>query len=112
MFKFLLEIIIVCGFGVVLYLFARALPRIEEGTGESREKRSKSDALSVYLEKIDEWIGAVMEKFLRRAKIWVLKLDNFVSVRLNRFKNEPLKEKGFEDPADDKENEAEEKEGD
>lgn len=109
MFKFFLEIIIVCGFGVILYLFARALPRIEEGT-ETSGKESKGDALSVYFEKVDGWINAVLEKFLRRAKVWVLKLDNFVSVRLNQFKKEPLKEKGFENLEEKKEHETEEKE--
>lgn len=112
MLKFLLEIIIICAFGIILYLFARALPRMKDIDGELSEERVKSDALSVYLEKIDEWITMVMEKFLRRAKIWVLKLDNLVSTQLNKFKKEPEKAKGFDEPESDleEEDESEEKE--
>jgi hypothetical protein len=97
MFKFILEIIIVCSLGVIVYLFARALPRVDDVDGSDESLKMKGDALSPYLEKIDGWISAVFEKFLRRAKVWVLKLDNLVSTELNKFKREPQKEVGFND---------------
>ncbi len=95
MFKFILEIIIVCVLGFIVYLFARALPRVDDSGESDSSIKIKGDTLSPYLEKIDEWISAVFEKFLRRAKVWVLKLDNLVSTELNKFKREPQKEVGF-----------------
>ena len=45
-----------------------------------------------YLEKFDEWLKIFFEKFLRRVKVWILKLDNVVSERLSRFKKEVPKD--------------------
>ncbi len=95
MLKFLLEIVIVCAFGVVVYLFTRMLPRIDDAHIASKEEKMKGDALSVYLEKIDEWLTIMFEKFLRRVKVWILRLDNLVNEQLNKFKKEPQKKRQF-----------------
>lgn len=92
MTSFILEIIMVVSLGVVLYLFARALPRVDDVSISSQDAKFNSNKLSVYLEKIDEWLKIVFEKFLRRVKVLLLKLDNIVSKKLNKFKKEPQKE--------------------
>lgn len=109
--KFLLEIIIICAFGVIVYLFTRTLPRVDDAHVTSEEKKLKGDALSSYLEKIDEWLTIIFEKFLRRAKVWVLKLDNLVNEQLNKFKREPQKKRQFTEKSED-EKDGEGKDGD
>lgn len=92
MTSFILEIIMVASLGVVLYLFARALPRVDDVLVSPGDKKLRTHWLTVYLEKADEWLKVVFEKFLRRVKVLLLKLDNIVSKRLNKFKKEPQKE--------------------
>ena len=94
MVKFILQIIIMLSLGVVLYLISRALPRIND---EEVKKTSSGEPhwFMLYLEKTDVWLKAVSEKSLRRARVWILKLDNFVGQMLNRFKKEAPKETGF-----------------
>lgn len=77
--------------GVILYLAAKALPRIDDRNPPPREIL-KTHWIVGYLEKIDEFMKARLEKILRRLKIWLLKLDNYVSGKLERFKKEALKE--------------------
>jgi len=86
--KFILEIVMVSCLGFVVYLFARAMPRIDDTHALSPDNKTKGDIISPYLEKADEWIMTVFEKFLRRAKIWVLRMDNLVNEQLNRFKRD------------------------
>jgi len=88
MVTFVLEIIMVVCLGFILYLFARVLPRVEDANEAPIEERMRQHWLSLAVEKADEWLTAFFEKFLRRMKVWVLKADNWVSVRLNRFKKE------------------------
>jgi len=107
MFKFILDIVVVISLGVVLYLLARTLPRISEVADDTLESRIRTHRLSMYVERMDEWVKAFFEKFLRRAKVWILKLDNTVSERLNRSKKGP-KELQF---TEEKPEEDEKKEG-
>lgn len=88
MFTFILDIVIVACLGFILYLFARTLPRIDDTTNLPIEARMQQHGFSLFLERLDEWLKAFFEKFLRRMKVWVLKVDNWVSVRLNRSKKE------------------------
>ena len=81
----------VLALGVILYLLARTLPRVDDKEVRS-EKVLKIHWLIPVLEKIDERLKILLELFFRRLKIIILKLDNFVSVRLNKIKKEELKE--------------------
>lgn len=89
MFTFILDIIVVISLGVILYLIARTLPRVSEVADDTLEQRIRTHRLSMYVERVDEWLKVFSEKFLRRAKVWILKLDNTVSEQLNRFKKGP-----------------------
>ncbi len=81
--------------GVILFLISRTFPRISEEELNSRLSKDKTHWLMTYFEKIDEWLKAFFEKFLRRMKVWILKLDNMISVKLNKFKKETAKETTF-----------------
>ncbi len=90
MLNFILNTIVLLSLGIIIYLFARALPRVNDADGEVKPLRPHW--LTVYLEKTDVWLDARSEKILRRLKIWVLKLDNWVSQKLNKFKKAEPKE--------------------
>lgn len=92
MAKIILNSLILLSLSFVLYVIARALPRIEENP--AGVPVLKEHWTSKYLEKADVWAQAHLEKFLRRAKIWILKLDNYVSKRLSSFKKNERKEVG------------------
>lgn len=109
MLTFALEIVMVVCLGFILYLFARALPRVSDTTEVPPEARMQERWLSRAIEKADGWLTAFFEKFLRRMKVWILKVDNWVSVRLNRFKKE-AKELQFTEEEGKKEEKKEEKE--
>jgi len=87
---FILDILIVISLGGILYLFARVLPRVsDEALGLSSESRTQW--VVTYVEKTDEWIRLFSEKVLRRTKILVMKLDNTVNKRLNKFREDSPK---------------------
>lgn len=92
MASFILEIVMVVSLGIVLYLFARALPRVDDVFISPQDAKLKTNPMSVYLEKIDGWLKIFLEKLLRRIKVLLLKLDNIVSEKLNKFKKEQQKE--------------------
>lgn len=92
-FKFILEIIIFLALGAVVYFLARALPRVNN-VDFQRSASSRISWMMPYLEKTDKWLQIFLERFLRRLKILVMRLDNWVSQRLAGFKKEE-KESGF-----------------
>ena len=73
--------------GVVIYLLARAVPRVLE-SGDIAHAPGRFDRLlsKLPLQKIDERINVFLEKFLRRAKITLMKLDNFINYHLGRLR--------------------------
>jgi len=93
MAKFLSEIIMILALGLVLYLLAKTLPRVDDVEKRS-EKVLKIHWFTPLLEKIDERLKILIELFFRRLKVIILKLDNFVSVRLNKIKKDESKEVG------------------
>jgi len=85
--------------GAVLYLMVRALPRIAE---EPSEKKNFLDrwAHSDIPEKMDAALNNFLLKFLRKVKIFILKIDNMLSKELRKIKP---KENGAEPVIDFKE---------
>ena len=80
--------------GAILYLVAKTLPRIDD-SAENHSKPAKNHWIMIYLEKADEWLKTQLEKILRRLKVWILKLDNYVSGKLKHFKKEIAVSKSF-----------------
>lgn len=95
-FKFVLEIIIFISLGGVLYLLVRALPRVDDQVF-NQPTEIKTHWFSIYLEKIDRWLKALLERWLRRLRVIILKFDNTVSRKLNTFKKEEPKTNGLVD---------------
>ncbi len=89
MYDFLLQIFFITSLAVIIYLMARSLPRVQEGEGHV----TLSDYLEKWvaklpLSKIDSSLNNRIEKFLRRIKVLVLKLDNSINRHLNKRKED------------------------
>lgn len=66
---------------------ARALPRVkEEETTIIKKGLLEKWIASGMPEKIDNLINSFLEKFLRKVKIYLLKIDNFLAQHLNKSK--------------------------
>ncbi len=87
MYNLLLNLIMFASLGVVIYLMARAVPRVNDA-GEPAHAAGKIDRLlsRLPLGKIDAKLGALGEKTLRKLKVVLMRLDNLLTYRLNRMK--------------------------
>ena len=82
----------------------RALPRVEEAGGFDTDEAEGASGVagigsvghglldrwahSELPEKIDGWFNGFLLKFLRKSKVFILKLDNTVSTRLRKIHHE------------------------
>ncbi len=89
MLEFISVSILMISFSAVLYLMARALPRIVEEP-QTDERRGFLDrwARSQIPEKVDLALNGFLLKFLRKLKVLVLRLDNTLSHHLQKVKPE------------------------
>lgn len=87
MYNFILEIALMVSVAAMIYLVARAVPRVEDETAEPRGKSKLDDFLSsVPLSKLDAALSNSLEKVLRRTRLVLMKLDNVVSRYLHKVK--------------------------
>lgn len=84
---------------VVLFLVARTLPKIDDS--DVSASRANTPLMLIYLEKADERIRSGTEKFLRRFRVSILKLDNFVSRKIDNYKKEVKDESDILDVKDE-----------
>ena len=89
MIRFIAQTLIMAALAVILYLMAKALPRISDEPENSWSEKSRA---MFYVEKTDVLFKAFLEKTLRQIRVWILKFDNFISQKINRFKKEAPKE--------------------
>lgn len=88
MYNFILQTIIMLSLGTIIYLIARTIPRVTETTSVEPHKNYFEQLVrKIPLEKADALINAMLGKFLRKFKIIVMKLDNFLTGRLRNLKS-------------------------
>lgn len=89
MYNFILQIIIMASLGTLIYLIARAVPRIEN-LEESFQKLpvGKLDRLInlIPLDKIDITLSTLTEKMLRKIKLNLMRWDNLMAGHLKKIK--------------------------
>lgn len=82
-----IQIALMLSLGTIIYLVASALPRISEvqdANGSSLIDKARRGLGSILpLDQVDSKLNAIKNKALRRLKIWVMKVDNFLGKRLN-----------------------------
>ena len=90
MYNFILQICLMVGLGGIVYLIARGIPRIDDTLRE--EPKNKIDHKidhwfsKIPIEKFDVALSNFLEKFLRRTRIGLLRMDNFLVKHLNKVK--------------------------
>lgn len=87
MYDFLLQLFFISSLAVIVYLMARALPRVANG----ETPRAFYDQLERWLEKLpvhklDEKLNNYFFKFLKKTRVIVMKMDNRIVHSLNRIK--------------------------
>ena len=89
MYNFILQIIVMLSLGVLIYLAARAVPRVSETEIKAASLGDHLDRWikKLPLEKMDAWLSSQVEKFLRKFKVAVLKLDNLLTKHLSNLKS-------------------------
>lgn len=90
MLRFIIQTLIMLSLGAMLYLMAKALPRVEDENQDA--VRMSQSKIMAYVERFDEIFKVSLEKALRRLRVWLLRLDNFISKKLNRFKKNGTRE--------------------
>lgn len=93
MSDFVVQISLVLSLAVIIYIFARALPRLPDAAEKNGNVFDKVIG-RLPLEKIDTTLSSFGERFLRKAKILVMKADHLINGYINKIKaHEEAKQK-------------------
>lgn len=79
MYDFIVHITLVGSMGIMIYLLARALPRVTEDEGVMPAGVFDRLVEKLPLQRIDLMISAFFEKVLRKMKVLVSKFDNMIN---------------------------------
>lgn len=86
MYNLILQILVFSSLGLVIYLLARAVPRVEDAPAPARGPNFFDKLMAkIPMAKIDEAINSSLAKFLRKIKVLILKIDNFANDRLGKL---------------------------
>ena len=99
MYDFVLQIFLISGLAVVVYLMARALPRVVHH-GESPVNfydyfERLINRLPVH--KFDDYLNSYLSKFLRKTRLLVMKIDNKIVHSLGRLRKNGENGNSFQD---------------
>lgn len=85
MISFILQILVFISLGLIVYLLAKAAPRV--GNEPPSQQANPFDKLMarVPMARIDENINSFLSKFLRKFKVVIMKVDNFINHRLGKL---------------------------
>lgn len=85
--------------GLIVYLFARAVPRIAHNRPEDVQPLSGFDRFinRLPLEKIDRGLHSFFEKTLRKSRIVLMKIDNYINSHLKSLKEKQEAAKSGDD---------------
>ena len=87
MYAFLLQMTFVTSLAVMTFILLRSLPRVATEEAEPSLAAWFGDWIDrLPLHHIDERINGFLFKFLKRSRVFVLKLDNRLSRHLDRVK--------------------------
>lgn len=91
MYDLFIQTALMVSLGVIVYLVAEAMPRISdtEDTAKNNGNSVNGKRLGAILplEQIDTKLNSLKDKTLRRLRVLIMKIDNFISRRLNNNKD-------------------------
>lgn len=88
MYDFILQLALMLSFATIVYTLALGLPRV--GELDSKPSRIRVWIARLPLHHLDESINQFKGKVLRRLKVVVMRVDNFISRSLNKDRNSGL----------------------
>lgn len=107
MANFVLQITLVLSLGFIIFLFARAIPRVNESDAhtptDALEKKLERWIAALPLHRIDRGINLFLEKVLRKLRIVILKVDNVTHSFLAKVKSSDAAAKDVEEKSGQKE---------
>ena len=80
--------------GAVIYIFVRALPRVELGSQSEKKNILERWIASEIPDRVDAALNGFTVKFLRKLKVLLLKVDNTLSGHLQKIKPEAASANG------------------
>lgn len=87
MYNFILQTIVMLSLAAIIYLFARAMPRVSDAADRQKAGDYIEQLLDrVPFEKADAFVSMVIERVLRKLKVAILKMDNLVTNHLRGMK--------------------------
>ncbi len=87
MYDFVLQLIMIGSLSVVVYLMARALPRVtDEGGVPTMHEQVGGWIERLPLHHVDERLNALLYKFLKHLRVIMMKIDNRLTHQLKRVK--------------------------
>lgn len=86
MYDLVLHLVLVASLAVMIYLLARALPRVVDESGAIQSGVFDRMVDKLPLQRIDLIISSLAERLLRKAKILVLKFDNVINSYLEQLR--------------------------
>jgi hypothetical protein len=86
MYDFIVHIVLVSSLAAMIYLLARALPRVSDDEGVLGAGFFDRLVDRLPLQRIDLAMSTFFEKALRKAKILVLKLDNVLNEYIEQIR--------------------------
>lgn len=87
MIQFILMNFLLISFGGIIYLIIKALPKIEDNGQQEKIGILDKFIISELPHKIDKIFNFYLSKILRKTKILILKLDNYLGEKLKKFNN-------------------------
>ncbi len=85
-YNLVLQIIVFSSLGLVIYMIARAIPRVPEETSSPRRSNWVDRLMAkIPMSRIDDNINSFFAKFLRKLRVVVMKMDNFINDRLGKL---------------------------
>ena len=88
MFTFIVTNIFLLALATILFLAIRALPRIEEPEGIIKQNVFERWLTSGVPEKLDTTLNTFLAKTLRKSRVLVLRVDNYVNNKLKHITHE------------------------
>lgn len=93
MYSLIPQIFLLVGFGIILWLVIKNLPKIKDEDIKKNiqfsEPRIKKEKIvqKIPIEKIDAKVNSFLEKFLRRFRIILMKIDTYLQKHLETLKS-------------------------
>lgn len=86
MAEFILQLVLVASAGVLLYLVARTLPRLDETDPTPGPRHMLPEWAMHYLERADEELIAFFERIVRVLRVLLMKFDNTLGEKMRKLR--------------------------